>query len=188
MGCIIPRPCGSVPTACIPFAYVFSLPCWGHPSGCIIPKPLGPDPVACIFLHLPKLICLPCLTCLRLSPARSSPPTGPPHRHGAGAWVRPCHVDKSERSSSGSRHAPRTSPHQALSAFTSSGPTSGRLTAVTANHVLLVPVHRDPAGRMAGGTASLLFSRAIRLRVKRGAPEHHDSGALTGSPALTPWP
>ena len=119
-------------------------------------------------MHLPKLICLPCLTCLRLSPARSSPPTGPPHRRGAGAWVRPCHVDKSERSSSGSRHAPHTSPQQALSAFTSSRPTSGRLTAVTANHVLLVPVHRDPTERIAGGTASPLFSRAIRLRVKRG--------------------
>ena len=106
--------------ACIPFAYVFSLPCWGRPSGCIIPKPLGPDPVACIFLYLPKLIFLPCLTCLRLSPAQSSRPTGPPHRHDAGAWVRPCHVDKSERSISGSRQAPRTSPHQALSAFISS--------------------------------------------------------------------
>ena len=33
-----------------------------------------------------------------------------------------------------------------------------------------------------------LFSHAIRLRVKRGAPEHRDSGSLTGSPALTPWP
>ena len=95
---------------------------------------------------------------------------------GACARVRPCNVDKSERSSSGSRHAPRTSPHQALSAFTSSGPTSGRQVTVTANHVLLVPVHRDPVGRIAGGTASLLFSRAIRLRVKRGAPEHRDSG------------
>ena len=134
-GCIIPRPHGSVPAACIPFAYVFSLPCRGRPSGCIIPKPLGPDPVACIFLHLPKLICFPCLTSLRLSPARSSPPTGPSHRHGAGAWVRPCHVDEPERSSSGSRYAPRTSPHQALSAFTSSRATSGRLAAVTANYV-----------------------------------------------------
>ena len=104
----------------IPFAYVFSLPCWGRPSGCIIPTPLGPDPVACIFLHLPKSICSSCLTCLRQSPAQSLPPTGPPHRHGADAWVRPGHVDKSERSSSVSRHAPRTSPHQALSAFTSS--------------------------------------------------------------------
>ena len=171
--------------ACIPITFVFSLPCWGRPSGCIIPKPLGPDPVACIFLHLSKLICSPCITCQRLSPARSSPPPGPSHRHGVVAWVRPCHTDKSEWSSSGSRHALRTSPHQALSAFTSSGPTSGRLMAVMANHVLLVPIHRDPVGRIAGGTASLLLSRAIRLRVKRGAPEHHDSGALTGSPALT---
>ena len=57
------------------------------------------------------------------------------HRHGAGAWARPCHADKSEWSSSGSRHAPRTLPHQALSAFTSSRATSGRLTAVTANRV-----------------------------------------------------
>ena len=39
------------------------------------------------------------------------------HWHGAGAWVRPCHIDKPERSSSGSRHAPRTSSHQAISAF-----------------------------------------------------------------------
>ena len=132
------------------------------------PKPLGPDPVACIFLHLSKLICSSCLPCQRQSPARSSPPPGPSHRHGAGAWVRPCHVDKSERASSGSRHAPRTSPHQALSAFTSSRTTSGGLAAITANHVLLVPVHRDPVGRMAGGTASLLFSRAICLRVKGG--------------------
>ena len=62
-GCIIPRPQGPVPVACIPFAYVFSLPCWGRPSGCIIPKPLGRDPVACIFLHLSKLICSSCLTC-----------------------------------------------------------------------------------------------------------------------------
>ena len=52
----------------------FSLACWGRPSGCIMPKPLGPDPVACIFLHLPKLICLPCLICLSLSPARLHPP------------------------------------------------------------------------------------------------------------------
>ena len=37
--------------------------------------------------------------------------------HDACARVRPCNVDKPERSSSGSRHAPRTSPHQALSAF-----------------------------------------------------------------------
>ena len=167
-GCIIPRSRGSVPAECIRFAFVSSLPCWGRPSGCIIPKPLGPDPVACIFLHLPKSICLPCLTCLRLSPARSSPPTGPPHRHGAGAWVRPCHVNKSEWSSSGSRHVPCMSPHQALSAFTSSGPTSGRLAAVTTNHVLLVPIHRYPAGRIASGTASLLFSHALRLHVKRG--------------------
>ena len=145
-GCIIPRPHGSVPVACTPFAYVFSLPCWGRPSGCIIPKPLGPDPVACIFLHLPKLSCSPCLTRQQLPPARSSPPSGPPHRHGAGEWVRPCHVDKSERWSSGSRHAPRTSPHQALSAFTSSRATSGRMVATMANHVLLVPVHRDPVG------------------------------------------
>ena len=121
--------------ACIPFAYVFSLPCWGRPSGRIIPKPLGPDPVACIFLHLPKLICFSCITCQLLSPARSSPPPGPPHRHGADAWVRPCHVNKSERSCSGSRHAPRTSPHQALSAFTSSRATSGRLTAEMANRI-----------------------------------------------------
>ena len=55
--------------------------------------------------------------------------------HVAGAWVRPYHVDKPKRSSSGSRHAPRTSPHQALSAFMSSRATSGRLTAVTANRV-----------------------------------------------------
>ena len=173
---------------CVSFSYVFSLPCWGRPSGCIIPKPLGLDLVACIFLHLPKLICFPCLTCPRLSPARSSPPTGPSHRHGAGARVRPCHVDKSERSSSGSRHAPRMSPHKALSAFTSPGPTSGRQAAITANHVLLVPIHRDPAGRIAGGTVSLLFSRALRLRIKRGAPKHRDSGALTRPLALTPWP
>ena len=109
-GCIIPRSRGSVPAACIPFAYVFSLPCWGRPSGCIIPKPLGPDPVACIFLHLPKLICLSCVIYLWLSPARLTPAMGRP------------------------------------------------------------------------------LSLAIRLRVKRGAPEHRDSGALTGSPALTPWP
>ena len=51
---------------------------------------------------------------------------------------------------------------------------------------LLVPVHRDPEGRIAGGTVSPFFPRAILLRVKRGAPEHRDSGALTGSPALTP--
>ena len=37
-----------------------------------------------------------------------------------------------------------------------------------------------------GGTAGSLFSHAIRLHVKRGAPEHRDSGALTGSLALTP--
>ena len=67
---------GSVPVACIPFAYLFSLPCWGRPSGCIIPKPLRPDPVACIFLHLPKSICCSCLTCQLLSPARSSSPRG----------------------------------------------------------------------------------------------------------------
>ena len=38
-------------------------------------------------------------------------------RHGACARVHPCNADKPERSSFGSRHAPRTSPHQALSAF-----------------------------------------------------------------------
>ena len=37
--------------------------------------------------------------------------------HDACARVRPCNIDKPERSSSDSRHAPRTSPHQALSAF-----------------------------------------------------------------------
>ena len=147
MGCIILMPHGSVPVACIPLAYVFSLPCWGRPSGCIIPKALGPDPVACIFLHLPKLICSPCLTCQRLSPTRSSPPPGPPHRHGAGAWVRPCHVNKSERSSSGSRHTPRTSPHQALNAFTTSRATSGRLTAVTANRVSSCACSQGPRGK-----------------------------------------
>ena len=161
---------------------------WECPSGCIIPKPLGPDPVACIFLHLPKLICLPCLTCLRLSPARSSPPTGPPHRHDAGAWVRPCHVNKSEWSSSISRHAPRTSPHQALSAFTSSGQTSGRQAAITANHVSSCACPQGPHGKDSRRRRESPFSRAIRLRVKRGAPEHRDSGALTSSLALTPWP
>ena len=78
------------------------------------------------------------------------------HRHGAGAWVRPCHVDKPERSSSGSRHAPRTSPHQALSAFTSSSATSGRLTAVTVNRVSSCACSQGFLGRIAGGTASLL--------------------------------
>ena len=33
---------------------------------------------------------------------------------------------------------------------------------------------------------SLFLPHANRLHVKRGAPEHRDSGALTGSPALTP--
>ena len=35
---------------------------------------------------------------------------------------------------------------------------------------------------------SLPLSGTIRSRAKRGALEHHDSWALTGSPALTPWP
>ena len=134
-GCIIPRPHVSVPVACIPFAYVFSLPCWGRPSGCIIPTPLGLDLVACIFLHLPKLICSPCLTCQLLPPARSSPP---PRPHTGTVLVHgsvPATTDKSKWSSSGSRHAQCTSPHQALSAFTSSRATSGRLRAVTENRV-----------------------------------------------------
>ena len=64
-GCIIPRPRGSVPAACIPFVHVFSLPCWGRPSGCIIPKPLGLDLVACAFpcIYL-SWIASSCLTCL----------------------------------------------------------------------------------------------------------------------------
>ena len=37
--------------------------------------------------------------------------------HGACARVHPYNTDKSKWSSSGSRHAPCTSPHQALSAF-----------------------------------------------------------------------
>ena len=130
--------------------------------------------------------------------------------HGACAWFRPCNVDKSEWSSSGSRHVPCTSLHQALSAFSPSGPTSGRQAAVTANQASSCACPRRPRGndsrrhhespfllspgknlpRLTAGatTSSLFLSRAIRLRVKRGAPEHRASGALTGSPALIPWP
>ena len=54
---------------------------------------------------------------------------------------------------------------------------------------LLVPVHRDPVRRIAGGTASLLFSCAIRLRVKGGllsTPRQESLLALQPSPlALT---
>ena len=49
-GCIIPRPRGSIPAACILFAYALYLPCWGRPSGCIIPELLGPGPAAFAFL------------------------------------------------------------------------------------------------------------------------------------------
>ena len=55
--CIIPRPRGSVLAACIHFAYIFCLSCWGRPLGCIIPKPLGLTRWCLIFLHLSKLIC-----------------------------------------------------------------------------------------------------------------------------------
>ena len=65
-GCIIPRSRGSIPAACIRFAYVFSLPCWGRPPGCIIPKPLGPDPGVCLSLHLSKLICFFMLNLLEI--------------------------------------------------------------------------------------------------------------------------
>ena len=110
-------------------------------------------------------------------------------RHDAGARVRPCHVEKPERSSSGSRHAPRTSPHQALSAFTSSWSNQWQ----TGNHngktvFLLVLARRNIMRIAPGGTASSHLFQVIRLHVKRGAPEHRDLGALTGSPALTPWP
>ena len=119
--------------------------------------------------------------------ARSSSPTGPPRRHGAGAWVRPCHVDKPERSRSGSQHAPRTSPHQDLSAFTflrnDQWQTGKRGCSLHSSFALTC---KNPQRTTAGSTTGSLFSHAIHLRVKREASEHRDSGALTGSPALTP--
>ena len=51
---------------------------------------------------------------------------------------------------------------------------------------LLVLTCRDLLRTIAGSTMGSLFSHAIHLRVKRGAPVLRDSGALTGSPALTP--
>ena len=64
------------------------------------------------MLNLPMIVTCPISTCSIVASHGASS-----HRHDTGAWVRPYHVDKPERSSSGSRHAPRTSPHQALSAF-----------------------------------------------------------------------
>ena len=109
--------------------------------------------------------------------------------HDACARVRPYNIDKPERSSSGSRHAPHTSPHQALSAFISSQSNQRQ----TGNHngktvFLLVLARRNITRIAPGSTASSHLLQVIRLHVKRGAPEHRDSGALTGSPALTPWP
>ena len=108
------------------------------------------------------------------------------HRHDAGAWVRPCHVDKPEWSGSGSRHAPCMSPHQALSAFISSQSKAGNHNGKTVS--LLVMTCMNLPRIIAGGTAGSLLLQVIHLHVKMGAPEHRDSGALTGSPALTPWP
>ena len=91
------------------------------------------------------------------------------HWHDAGPWVRPCHVDKPERSSSGSRHASRTSPHQALSTFVSSP--SDQRQAGNHNGKTVSPFvmdYRNLMKKTAGGTPSFIFLRAIRLRVKRG--------------------
>ena len=93
------------------------------PSGMYLPAFTQADLPS--MLNLPTVITCPIVA----SHGASS------HWHDAGAWVRPCHIDKPERSSSGSRHASRTSPHQALSAFILSRPTNGRLIDVMANHV-----------------------------------------------------
>ena len=86
---------------------------------------------------------------------------------------------------------PQASPHQALNALASLSleTANGRPAIVMATRVSLVLIYRNLLRSIAGGAMSSLFlSRTIRSRVKRGAPEHRDSGALTGSLALTPWP
>jgi len=172
-----------------PFVYVFSLPCWGRPSGCIVPKPLGPDPVACIFLHLPKLI-FPSLfnqpTVITYSIIASLGASTQARRWCMGPSLpRPTNLSGCALAH-GTRHA-RHLTRPSVPSLHPDQPAAGRRQK-RQTMFLLMPVHRNLAGRIAGGTASLLSSSATRLRVKRGAPEYRDSGALTSSPALTPWP
>ena len=68
------------------------------------------------------------------------------------------------------------------------GATNGWLATVTTDLVSLVIGTQDPLKTQRWGRRelSLLLSGSNRLHIKRGAPEHRDSWALTGSLALTP--
>ena len=122
----------------------------------------------------------------RCRSAPAHPATGTTH---AGTALVLGSIPATSTNLSGRALARSTPPHQALGAFVSSP--SDQRQAGNHNGKTVSPFvmdYRNLMKKTAGGTPSFIFLRAIRLRVKRGAPEHRDSGALTGSPALTPWP
>ena len=89
--------------------------------------------------------------------------------HGACARVRPCNTDKPEWSSSGSRHAPRASPHQSLSAFIFLQNGQWQNSKHGCNlYSSLTLTCRNLQMLTTGGAAGSFFSHAIRLRVKGG--------------------
>ena len=109
-------------------------------------------------------------------------------RHGACARVCPCNADKSERSSSGprrprKRHLTRPSLPSPLSQSNQwpAGNHNGNLCFSRVGSQEPPEVNNRRCREL-----SFSLAHVIRLRVKRGAPEHRDSGALTGSPSLTP--
>ena len=174
MGCIIPRPRGSVLVACIHFLMSLAYLVGGAPRAASSPSRSGLTQWHVSFMHLLKpatlMFDLSMITTCSIVASHGASARW----HIAGAWVRPYHVDKPKRSSSGSRHAPRMSPHQALSAFTPSRSNQQRAGNHKARSCSSLCWLAGTARITLGGTASSPLFRAIRLHVKRGAPEHRD--------------
>ena len=79
MGCIIPRPRGSVPVACIPFMSL-AYHVGGAPRAASSPSRSGLTQWHVTPLHLLKPVCFPCLIYLQLLPSQSSPVMGAARR------------------------------------------------------------------------------------------------------------
>ena len=79
-GCIIPRPRGSVPVACIPFLMSLAYLVGGAPRAASSPSHSGLTQWHVSPLHLLKLVCFPCLIYLQLLPSQSSPVMGAARR------------------------------------------------------------------------------------------------------------